>query len=71
MQSQAQGRRFSAEQRWWLDEIAQAIGVNLSVGSEDFQEGELFNRGGWIAARRLFGVDLPILLDEMNQELAL
>ena len=70
VQSQAQGRRFTAEQRWWLDRIAEAIGVNLAAGPEDFQEGELFNRGGWIAARRLFGVDLPILLEELNEELA-
>lgn len=67
--SEAQGRRFSAEQRWWLDRIAEAIGVNLSVSRDDFQNGDLSNRGGWIAAQRLFGVDLPILVDELNEEL--
>jgi len=66
---EATGRTFTAEQRWWLDRIAQTIGVNLGATSDDFQVGELFDRGGWIAARRLFGVDLPILLDELNEEL--
>jgi hypothetical protein len=64
------GRVFTEEQRWWLDHIAAQVGVNLGVTSDDFQVGELFQRGGWIAARRLFGPDLPILLEELNEELA-
>lgn len=44
---EAAGRTFTPEQRWWLDRIAQAIGVNLGVPVEDFQYGELFRRGGW------------------------
>jgi type I restriction enzyme R subunit len=67
---EAEGRTFSAEQRWWLDRIAGTIGVNLGVSGDDFQYGELFSRGGWIAARRLFGAELPALLEEMNQALA-
>jgi type I restriction enzyme R subunit len=66
----AGGRTFTEEQRWWLDRIAEAIGVNLSVTSDDFQVGELFQRGGWIAARRLFGAGLPALLEELNETLA-
>jgi type I restriction enzyme R subunit len=64
------GRTFTKEQRWWLDQIAGHIGVNLSVSADDFGYGELFERGGWIAARRLFGAELPALLEEMNEELA-
>jgi type I restriction enzyme R subunit len=64
------GRRmFTEEQRWWLDRIAETVGVNLSVTSDDFQVGELFERGGWIAARRLFGEDLPVLVKELNEVL--
>jgi type I restriction enzyme R subunit len=63
------GRAFTGEQRWWLDRVAEAIGVNLSVTSDDFQVGALFERGGWIAARRLFGADLPVLLEELNDAL--
>jgi type I restriction enzyme R subunit len=67
---EAEGRTFSAEQRWWLDRIAETIGVNLGVSSEDFGVGELFSRGGWIAARRLFGAELPVLIEELNDRLA-
>jgi type I restriction enzyme R subunit len=68
---EAGGQAFNEEQRWWLDRIAETIGVNLSATVDDFQQGELFDRGGWIAARRLFGVELPALLEEMNEALAL
>jgi type I restriction enzyme R subunit len=67
---QASGKTFSEEQRWWLDRIAATIGVNLSATADDFQQGDLFSRGGWIAARRLFGAELPALLEGMNEALA-
>ncbi len=66
---EAAGRAFTEEQRWWLDRIAEAIGVNLSVRAEDFQYGELFNRGGWHAAREALGEELPELIEEMNETL--
>jgi type I restriction enzyme R subunit len=65
----AQERTFTEEQRWWLDRIAETVGVNLSVTSDDFQMGEMFERGGWIAAKRLFGEELPVLLEELNEAL--
>jgi len=65
-----EGRDFTNEQRWWLDRIAEAVGVNLSMTAGDFQVGEMFERGGWLAARRLFGADLPVLLEELNETLA-
>jgi len=65
-----EGRDFTDEQRWWLDRIAEAVGVNLSVTPGDFQVGEMFGRGGWLAARRLFGAELPVLLEELNETLA-
>jgi hypothetical protein len=43
--------------------------VNLGVTGDDFQYGEMGNRGGWIAARRLFGADLPVPLEELNEAL--
>jgi type I restriction enzyme R subunit len=68
---EAGGRTFTEEQHWWLDQIAAHVGVNLSVSSDDFGYGELFSRGGWIAARRLFGAELPALLEELNDTLIL
>jgi type I restriction enzyme R subunit len=66
---EAGGRRFTTEQRWWLDEIARQIGVNLSLKPDDLNVGEFFNRGGQVAAVRLFGAELPSLLDELNAKL--
>ena len=50
---EAAGRTFTAEQRWWLDKIAEHVGVNLSFAEADFAaNGELAGRGGQVAARR-------------------
>ena len=48
----ASGRSFTPEQRWWLDRIAEQIGVNLSVEPESFDTGEFFDRGGRFHATR-------------------
>lgn len=63
---EANGRAFSAEQRWWLDRIAEHIGVNLAVRPDDLTVGEFYNKGGQFAARKLFGEALPAILDELN-----
>ncbi len=67
---EASGRTFAADQRWWLDKIAEHISVNVSIAPGDFDLGEFFNKGGRIAAARLFGKGLPALLDELNNALA-
>jgi type I restriction enzyme, R subunit len=66
---EAEGRKFSDVQRWWLDQIAAHIGVNLTIQAEDLNVGEFFNRGGQVAAVREFGRELPALLDELNSVL--
>jgi type I restriction enzyme R subunit len=66
----AAGRAFTAEQRWWLDQIVETMGVNVSVGEDDLLEGEFFKRGGLVKARQVFGAELPALLDELNVALA-
>lgn len=66
---QTEGRAFSSEQRWWLDQVAMHIGVNLEIHAEDFNYGEFFNRGGQVAALRTFGPQLKGLLDELNETL--
>ncbi|MCP4542488.1 MAG: DEAD/DEAH box helicase family protein, partial [Chloroflexi bacterium] len=67
---EAGGRAFTEQQRWWLDRIAETIALNLSATPQDFQYGQLRDRGGLIAARQLFGDDLTVLLTELNEELA-
>ena len=63
---EAAGRHFTATQRWWLDKIAEHIGVNLAMTPDDFDLGEFFDRGGQLAARKQFGRSLPSLLEELN-----
>jgi len=62
----ASGRAFTSEQRWWLDRIAEYIGVNLAVRPDDLAVGEFYNKGGQFAAARVFGKDLNAILDELN-----
>jgi type I restriction enzyme, R subunit len=69
-QQEADNRSFTTEQRWWLDQIAAHIGVNLSVAPDDLAYGDFFNRGGAIAAARVFGPEWLIVLDELNGALA-
>ena len=66
---QAAGRSFTPDQRWWLDRIAEHIGVNLEVAPEDLDYGEFFNRGGRLGAARVFGAEWMAVVDEMNAEL--
>jgi len=67
---EAEGKTFTPEQRWWLDQVATHIGVNLEIHAEDFNYGEFFNRGGQITAMRVFGTKLNDLLNELNQVLS-
>jgi type I restriction enzyme R subunit len=65
---QAAGRTFAPEQGRWLDEIAQHIGVNLAFTQDDLND-YFHAEGGLFAARRLFGDELPILLEQLNKAL--
>lgn len=60
----------TAEQRWWLDRIAEQIGVNLELAAEDLDYSEFFNRGGRLGAQRALGAEWLALVGEMNEALA-
>jgi type I restriction enzyme R subunit len=67
---QAAGKQFTPEQRWWLDKIAEFIGLNLAISRDDFEiDGEFVDRGGIWGMVDTLGADWQSLLDEMNQEL--
>ena len=65
----AHGRTFSDEQRWWLDQIADQIGVSLSISSDDLSNNPFQARGGLFRAHEVFGANLGALLDELNATL--
>jgi type I restriction enzyme R subunit len=60
------GKAFTPQQRWWLDEIARYIGINVSVSLDDLNYYSFQSRGGQVAAQRLFGARLGSLVDELN-----
>ena len=68
-QQEEAGRSFTAEQRWWLDRIAEQVGVNLSVSLDDFDYGQFHDRGGRVGAMRVFGRQVGALLSELNEVL--
>ena len=65
-QQQASGRRFSDEQRKWLEMIRDHIASNLQIESEDFEYAPFAQEGGLGKGWQLFGEDLQRLLDELN-----
>ncbi len=65
----ANGRTFSERQRWWLDQIAQQIGVDLQVTPAQLNSGPFRQRGGIFAAQRDLGGDFAELLNELNEVL--
>ncbi|MEZ4667868.1 MAG: type I restriction-modification enzyme R subunit C-terminal domain-containing protein, partial [Anaerolineae bacterium] len=73
LESQAQaGRIFDAEQKAWLDAIAEHIGVNLTIELDDFNDGQFFEQGGVNRVISLFGDvgQVRVLLDDLNTALA-
>ncbi len=68
-QQQAAGKRFTDEQRWWLEKMAEHIASNLGIEAEDFSYAPFDQRGGLGRVHQLFGAALPKVIDELNREL--
>jgi len=66
---QKNGFIFTPDQRWWLDRIAEQIGLNLTVQPVDLDYGDFFARGGRIGAMRTLGKDWINLIEQMNEAL--
>ncbi len=62
---------FSSEQLQWLGFIQNHLVSNLSIDLDDLENQPVFtDRGGVTRARKLFGAELPKLIDELNLALA-
>jgi type I restriction enzyme, R subunit len=67
---EAAGKGFTPEQRWWLDKIAEYIGLNLRISPQDFEiDGDFVNRGGRWGVSAAFGTEWYAILNDLNQEL--
>ncbi len=63
------GGRFTDEQRWWLEKMAEHIASNLGIEAEDFGYAPFDQRGGLGRVHQLFGAELPKVIHELNREL--
>lgn len=66
---QAGGRSFTPQQRWWLDRIADYIGLNLSIDATDLNAGDFLDNGGLFGAMRELGQEWRTLVAELNEVL--
>ncbi len=62
--------KFTAEQREWLDRIAEHIATSLSIAPDDFEAGWFGQHGSLGKAYALFQEQLQPLLAELNEVLA-
>ncbi|MBI4502903.1 MAG: DEAD/DEAH box helicase family protein [Gemmatimonadetes bacterium] len=69
-QQEGKGRKFTPEQRQWLEAIRDHVAANLEITPDDFAYAPFVQRGGLGAANKVFGKDLKPLLDELTQVLA-
>ncbi len=64
------GVTFNAEQLAWLQLIREHIATAISIEPDDLELSPFSQRGGLGKAHQLFGEQLPMLLDELNEVLA-
>jgi len=61
-------KNFTAEQREWLDHMAEHIATSLSIRPDDFEDGWFGQQGSLSKAHKLFP-ELVLLLSELNERL--
>jgi type I restriction enzyme R subunit len=64
------GRKFTREQRQWLEAIRDHIADSLAIETDDFDYVPFAQRGGLGKANQLFGKQLQPILNELNEVLA-
>lgn len=69
-QQENSGRKFTGEQRQWLELIRDHVGASLAIELGDFDYVPFAQHGGIGRAYQVFGKDLKPLLDELNEALA-
>ena len=69
-QEQRRGRPFSAEQRQWLELIRNHIAASLTIEQDDFEYEPFNQKGGLGKAYQIFGDELTVILQELNERLA-
>ena len=65
----ARDKPFTTEQLRWLEMIRDHIAANLSIDTDDFDYAPFTGEGGLGRVHQLFGEQLPVILDELNEGL--
>lgn len=68
-QQENAGRKFTDEERQWLEAIRDHIATSLTIEAEDFEYEPFVQRGGLGKAVQVFGSDLQPILKELNEVL--
>lgn len=68
-QQEQGGRNFTAEQRKWLEMIRDHIAANLQIEAEDFDYAPFAQAGGIGRVWQVFGDELNVIIDELNEAL--
>jgi len=69
-QAQRRGKPFTAEQQQWLEMICEHIAASLTIEASDFEYEPFHQKGGLGRAYKVFGEELPVILQELNERLA-
>jgi type I restriction enzyme R subunit len=64
-----QKKDFTEEKIRWLEMIKDHIAGNLSIDTDDFEYAPFSQAGGIGRVCQLFGEELNIMLDELNERL--
>jgi type I restriction enzyme, R subunit len=65
-QQEAAGKKFTTEQKEWLNMIKDHITTSLTIEIEDFENVPFNQKGGAYKATQIFGTQLNKILQEMN-----
>ena len=68
-QQEQAGVMFTAEQRWWLDRMADVIAASAGLSANDLAVAPFTERGGIDGAVRDLGAEAASLVESLNREL--
>jgi type I restriction enzyme R subunit len=66
IQQEEAGKKFTLEQKEWLNMIKDHIATSLTIDIEDFENVPFNQKGGAYKAHQIFGTQLNNILKEMN-----
>jgi len=62
--------RFTDDERWWLDRMAEVIAASAGIAPDDLETAPFTERGGQDGLLRALGSDRGVeLFHELNREL--